>query len=76
MASSPETTGRALVIHEVNDEVVEYWLDGACLISTNHDDDGWSGMERVNTALTKMAAACGLPVQGSNEEDDHRGQQS
>ncbi len=67
-----DTAQKALVIHEVNDEVVEYWLGGTMLICANHDDHGWDGMEAINTALTLMAEKLSLPVQGSNDEDDHR----
>lgn len=67
-----DNASKTLVIHEINEECVEYWIGGNLLIEANHDDHGWSGMEGINKALTLMAEACGLSVQGSDNEDDHR----
>ena len=37
-------------------------LDGKELVTTNHDEDGWSGMERVRTTLTSFAEALNIEV--------------
>ena len=62
-----EGAGLELVIREVDEETVQYWIGDTMLIEANHDDDGWVGMSRINEALTEMAEIVGITVRGADE---------
>lgn len=40
------------------------------LLSTNHDEDGWSGMESVREAYKRLANALGIPFEIQYRYDD------
>lgn len=41
-----------LTINHIDDEHKEFYLNDDFIISVNHDSDGWTGMEKVERALT------------------------
>lgn len=52
-----------LTITHISDEEVSYKLNGTHLLTANHDDDGWSGMERVNSMMMAVAKEIGAEVE-------------
>lgn len=50
-------------IQSPNDEVVEYYLDGEHLITANHDEHGWSGMEGIEAMVATIAKNLGIPIE-------------
>lgn len=75
MSKRPATVDsyRIIDIVHVDDERVDYFLDGKDLVSVNHDEDGWGGMETVDKIVRRMAMEAGWTVRedygGSSEED-------
>lgn len=55
-------TKRVIDIVHVDDERVDYFLDGKDLVSVNHDEDGWGGMETVDQIIRRMAKEAGWTV--------------
>lgn len=51
-----------LIIEEVDDETRIYTMNEIELIRANHDDDGWGGMERIDTLLRAVAGLVGAKV--------------
>jgi hypothetical protein len=50
----------AITLHEVDDETVEVLVNGEHLITLTHDEDGWSGMGRIENMLEELAARLGI----------------
>lgn len=48
---------------EQNDEVCRVSLDGAPVITANHDDHGWDGMVGIRDALMNAAQAVGMEIE-------------
>jgi hypothetical protein len=46
----------------IDDENVEYSLNGEVLITATHDQDGWSGMERIEKLFTSIAQVLDVEV--------------
>lgn len=46
-----------------DEETLEVHLGGEVLGTVTHDSVGWSGMESVETLLTRFATALGVEVQ-------------
>ena len=46
----------------IDNETVEYRLNGEVLITANHDDDGWSGMERIDDLISSIARKLGAEI--------------
>lgn len=59
-----------LVIHRVDDERIDFRLDDSEICSVNHDEDGWSGMEKVQLALETVAELEGWEVMYFDGEED------
>lgn len=53
----------------IDDEHVEYSLNGEVLITANHDDDGWEGMERIEGLINSIAQL--LDVEVVEADADH-----
>jgi hypothetical protein len=49
-------------ISRPNDDTAEYALDGAHLITANHDEHGWSGMEAIEKLVNAIAEKIGARV--------------
>ena len=47
---------------QIDDESIEFSLNGQHLITVNHDDDGWSGMERIEGVIEAMAKQLGIDI--------------
>ena len=45
-----------------DDESVEIWIDGNFIMSANHDEDGWSGMEMLETTARNIAKQLNLNI--------------
>lgn len=55
MAEELKGTGKSqLVILHRDDETFELILDGLSIGTANHDDDGWSGMEKIKRLMYVM----------------------
>jgi hypothetical protein len=44
---------------EIDEETIEYKLNGEYLIVATHDTDGWSGMERIDNLIKTIAKKLG-----------------
>ncbi len=42
-------------IKTIDDENVEILVDGKCICHTDHDEDGWAGMEKLENLARDMA---------------------
>lgn len=54
------------------DENVEYFLDDISIAQTNHDNDGWAGMESVDKAIRQLAKQLKIKIieiYGDEEEE-------
>ncbi|MEX3764412.1 hypothetical protein [Paraburkholderia phenoliruptrix] len=49
-------------VKRVHDERVDYSLDGELLVSANHDDHGWAGMEEIDKLVKLIAGKIGADV--------------
>lgn len=69
--TAPAVAGEAVKfdIEEVDDETIKYSLNGEHLITANHEDDGWSGMERISDLMTSIENALNraAPSQGAKQ---------
>lgn len=63
---------KELQIFAPEDYESDYFVDGKEIISVNHDEHGWAGMNAVQKALTIMAGHCGLSVVGIDERPDSK----
>lgn len=63
----PAEQPHKILIRHVDDECIEYSLDGQDVIEVNHDDHGWSGMESIEKAMLKVAEIIGATVEESHE---------
>lgn len=53
------------------DECEEVWLNGKRLMSTNHDEHGWDGMQAVRDCIEAIATELGASFKtGVPMEDD------
>lgn len=50
------------VIKRVDDEHVEITLEGKEVVSLNHDEDGWDGIERAENLVKSIADILDIPV--------------
>lgn len=50
-----------------DDEHCEITFDGQWLITADHDDHGWDGMDGIITALERIADRAGLSRETSGE---------
>lgn len=57
-------------IKQPNEERIEIFLNGEYIGFANHDEDGWSGMEKVEKIVKKIANKLGIPVTSEYGEDD------
>lgn len=57
------STAARVVISAPDDEHVVIEVDGAEVVSANHDAHGWSGMDAVVRAAVAVAEAAGLTVE-------------
>lgn len=46
-----------------DDEVLEVHLDGQHVVTANHDEDGWSGMRKVEETIKEIAKIIGARVE-------------
>jgi len=53
---------KILKIVEVSDERKEYYLNDHLIMSANHDDHGWFGMEDIDKIARAMAEGCGASI--------------
>jgi hypothetical protein len=49
------------VMREVDPETFELSLNGERLITLNHDDDGWQGIDRAQHLIRKVAEILKIP---------------
>lgn len=54
----------------VDDEIREIYIDGEKIGNFNHDDDGWSGMEKGEKLLLIIAEKLNLNVIEIECDDD------
>lgn len=59
----PKTKKHVLRISRPDEETLVITLDGKPFARANHDEDGWAGMERVETTARKAAKAAGWTVE-------------
>lgn len=58
-------------INEVNDELIELFMNGKYVCSASHDKHGWAGMELLENMVSRIAAAIGgHVVRTYSEEQD------
>ncbi len=50
-------------IREINEEHIEILVDGEWICSADHDEDGWAGMEKVETFTESLAKKLGIEVE-------------
>lgn len=62
-AESTAPSTHVFTVKQLDDEHVEYSLNGVHLITANHEDDGWAGMERIGLLVNGIAASFGATVQ-------------
>lgn len=60
-----------VVVRWVSDEVVEIEVDGTVVVTVNHDEHGWAGMEAAITVAKQLAGRLGgeLRVEGTPNLD-------
>jgi hypothetical protein len=61
---------KILKIVEVSDERKEYYLNDHLIMSANHDDHGWAGMEDIDRIARAMAEGCGASIVESYAEQE------
>lgn len=49
-------------IERPDDETIQVYVNGESIISANHDEHGWSGMDAVEKTALAVARACGAEV--------------
>lgn len=52
-----------ITIVEVDDEHREIHLNGNEIYATDHDTDGWEGMQRIEGAVIALAERLNIPVE-------------
>jgi len=57
-------------IREDDDESESYFVNGEKVGYSNHDEDGWAGMERCRKLFRATATALGAVEVPAPEEDD------
>jgi hypothetical protein len=57
-----ERAACTLTIKPDGDEEVRYKLNDVEMITANHDDDGWAGMERIDKLMRRIAYVIGAEV--------------
>jgi hypothetical protein len=53
---------------EIDEETIEYKLNGEYLIVATHDTDGWSGMERIDNLIKTIAKKLGASIHTDEHE--------
>jgi hypothetical protein len=61
---------RIFVIRHDGDESLSIELNGDHLISLNHDDDGWQGIEKACNLVNLIAEKIGAEVEHEEREED------
>lgn len=51
-----------MTIHRRDEEHVEILIDGESLGSANHDNEGWAGMETVESLAVNIADKLGMEI--------------
>lgn len=64
---------RTLYLKYPDDEHLEIIYQGDVLVSANHDQHGWEGMEGIAGTAKAVAAALGHPVKDDNEPAEETG---
>ena len=57
-----KTKSHKFTVHYPDDETMVIKLDGKNIFSGNHDDDGWAGMEAVESVVTEIAKILKIPL--------------
>ena len=57
-----EKMKQKFVINHEDDENVTVFLNGKQVGSANHDEDGWSGIEKVEKIVKSIAGVLKIPV--------------
>lgn len=55
-------------IKGLDDEDIEFLIDGRTISYANHDDDGWHGMEKLTNMFEEIADALGEEVVRTEQE--------
>lgn len=58
----PTAGSLRFTVKRPNDEAMEVALDGKHIISVNHDEHGWAGMELVRTTIKEISRVLNIPV--------------
>lgn len=56
-----------LHITDDGDEEIYFHLDGKLIMTSNHEEHGWSGMQSLIDAFTKLAEAAGVEVENAQD---------
>ncbi len=51
-----------IVVHTVDDERKHISVNGELLVYLSHDDDGWSGMEKIVSLVADIAETFDIPI--------------
>jgi len=57
-------------VKRTDDESIEIFVDGECICYANHDEDGWSGMEKVESLAEDMAKKLKISFESIEEFED------